>query len=146
MLFLGLGVVAVTLSIAVGGWVAYDQFFRNKDEDTSTATNEVPMVSSYNDEEWFQEPQANVQFLVEDHESIDGEKTLDAVSEWVAADEPNIWTGDVNVQVWAWNDAAVVSIDGDASTLIEETYEDVEVPYFTGDGVLEHVTLDLEFT
>ena len=43
-------------------------------------------------------------------------------------------------------DSPNLSINGDASTLIEDRYDDVEVPYFTGDGFIEHATVDLDFT
>lgn len=143
MLFLGLGAVGITLTAIVGGWVIYDQFFKDVKEDTTES--EIPAVAYYSDEEWFSEPQASIKYLVEDDEGIDAQLTLEAVMDWVEADEPNIWTGDWNVKVWTWNDAGVVQINGDASTLIKDRYDDVEVPYFTGDGFVETATIDLEF-
>ena len=143
MLFLGLGAVGLTLTAIVGGWVIYDQLFNNTEEDTTES--EVPTIAYYSDAEWFSEPQATVKYLVEDNEGIDAQLTLNAVMDWVEADEPNIWTGDWNVRVSTWNDAGVVQINGDASTLIKNTYDDVEVPYFTGDGFLETAIIDLEF-
>ena len=143
MLFLGLGAVGLTLTAIVGGWVIYDQLFNNTEEDTTES--EVPTIAYYSDAEWFSEPQATVKYLVEDDEGIDAQLTLNAVMDWVEADEPNIWTGDWNVRVSTWNDAGVVQINGDASTLIKNTYDDVEVPYFTGNGFLETAIIDLEF-
>lgn len=143
MLFLGLGAVGFTLTAIIGGWVIYDQFFKDVEEDTTES--EVPTIAYYSDAEWFSEPQATVKYLVEDDEGIDADLTLTSVMDWVKADEPNIWTGDWKVKVSTWNDAGVVQITGDASTLIEERYDDVVVPYFTGDGFLEQATIDLDF-
>jgi len=143
MLFLGLGAVAFTATLFVGGWILYDQFWGNEKVDDTES--ETPTVAYYADGEWFSEPQAGIKYLVEDDEGIDAQLTLEAVMDWVEADEPNIWTGDWEVKVWTWNDAGVVSINGDASTLIEDRYDDVEIPYFTGDGFIEHATVDLEF-
>ena len=143
MLFLGLGAVGLTLTAIIGGWVLYQEVFAGERVDTTES--ETPAISYYSDAEWFEEPQAGIRYLVEDDEGIDTQLTLNAVMDWVKADEPNIWTGDWEVKVWTWNDAGVVSINGDASTLIKDQYDDVEVPYFTGDGFLEHATVDLEF-
>ena len=143
MLFLGLGAVGLTLTAVIGGWVLYQEVFAGEKVDTTES--ETPAISYYSDAEWFEEPQAGIRYLVEDDEGIDTQLTLNAVMDWVRADEPNIWTGDWEVKVWTWNDAGVVSINGDASTLIKDRYDDVEVPYFTGDGFIEHATIDLEF-
>ena len=144
MLFLGLGAVGLTLTAVIGGWVLYQEVFAG--EKVETTESETPAISYYSDAEWFEEPQAGIRYLVEDDEGIDTQLTLHAVMDWVKADEPNIWTGDWEVKVWTWNDAGVVSINGDASTLIEDKYDDVEVPYFTGEGFIEHATIDLDFT
>lgn len=144
MLFLGVGAVMFTATLFIGGWVLYDQFWGSEKEDTTE--NETPTVAYYAEAEWFSEPQAGIKYLVEDDDGIDADLTLNAVMDWVEADEPNIWTGDWEVKVWTWNDAGVVSINGDASTLVEDRYDDVEVPYFTGDGFIEHATVDLDFT
>jgi len=144
MLFLGVGAVMFTATLFIGGWVLYDQFWGSEKEDTTES--ETPTVAYYAEAEWFSEPQAGIKYLVEDDNGIDADQTLNAVMQWVEADEPNIWTGDWEVKVWTWNDAGVVSINGDASTLIEDRYDDVEVPYFTGDGFIEHATVDLDFT
>jgi hypothetical protein len=144
MLFLGLGAVALTLTALVGGWVLYQEVF--SEEKVETTESEVPAIAYYSDAEWLDQPQATIKYLVEDDEGIDADLTLGAVMQWVRDDEPNIWTGDWEVNVWTWNDAGVVSINGDASTLIEDKYDDVEVPYFTGEGFIEHATIDLDFT
>lgn len=143
MLFLGLGAVAFTATLFVGGWILYDQFQNKEEVDDNEGEN--LSTAYYTDAEWFTEPQAGIKYLVEDDEGIDAQLTLEAVMDWVQADEPNIWTGDWEVTVWTWNDAGVVGINGDASTLIEDRYDDVEIPYFTGDGFVEHATVDLEF-
>jgi len=143
MLFLGLGAVAFTATLFVGGWILYDQFQNKEEVDDNEGEN--LSTAYYADAEWFTEPQAGIKYLVEDDEGIDAQLTLEAVMDWVEADEPNIWTGDWNVTVWTWNDAGVIGINGDASTLIKDRYDDVEIPYFTGDGFVEHATVDLEF-
>ena len=143
MLFLGLGAVAFTATLFVGGWVLYDQFQNREEVDDNECENLA--TAYYADSEWFTEPQAGIKYLVEDDEGIDAQLTLEAVMDWVEADEPNIWTGDWNVTVWTWNDAGVIGINGDASTLIKDRYDDVEIPYFTGDGFVETATIDLEF-
>ena len=144
MLFLGLGAVGLTLTAVIGGWVLYQEVFAGEKADTTES--ETPSISYYSDADWFEEPQAGIRYLVEDDEGIDTQLTLNAVMDWVKADEPNIWTGDWEVKVWTWNDAGVVSINGDASTIIKDKYDDVQVPYFTGDGFLETVSVDLDFT
>tara|TARA_B100000963_G_C22137026_1_gene455837 strand:+ start:68 stop:502 length:435 start_codon:yes stop_codon:yes gene_type:complete len=144
MLFLGLGAVGITLTAIIGGWVLYQEVFAGEKVDTTES--ETPTVAYYSEAEWLEEPQATVKYLVEDDKGIDTQLTLNAVMDWVKADDPNIWTGDWEVKVWSWNDAGVVSINGDASTLIEDKYDDVEVPYFTGEGFIEHTTIDLDFT
>lgn len=144
MLFLGLGAVAFTATLFVGGWVLYDQFFRNDTKDTTES--EVPSFAYYHESEILQEPQAGVKYLVEDDAGIDADLTLTAVMDWVKADDPNIWTGDWKVTVNTYNDAGLVQIHGDASTMLKDKYDDVQVPYFTGDGFLETVSVDLDFT
>ena len=144
MLFLGLGAVAFTATLFVGGWILYDQFWGNDDKDTTES--EVPSFAYFHDSEILSEPQAGVSYLVEDDAGIDADLTLTAVMDWVKADDPNIWTGDWKVTVNTYNDAGLVQIKGDASTMLKETYDDVQVPYFTGDGFLETVSVDLDFT
>jgi len=144
MLFLGVGAVMFTATLFVGGWVLYDQFFRNDTKDTTES--EVPVFAYHHESEILQEPQAGVKYLVEDDAGIDADLTLTAVMDWVKADDPNIWTGDWKVTVNTYNDAGLVQIHGDASTMLKETYDNVQVPYFTGDGFLETVSVDLDFT
>ena len=143
MLFLGLGAVGLTLTTLIGGWIIYNEFIADKKVDDTES--EVPTLSYYHESEILTEPQAGVKYLVEDDEGIDAQMTLDAVLDWVEADEPNIWTGDYNVTVYTWNDAGLVHIHGDASTLIKDRYDDVEVPYFTGEGMLETAEVDFQF-
>jgi hypothetical protein len=143
MLFLGLGAVGLTLTAFIGGWIIYNEFIVGEKVDDTES--EVPTLSYYHESEILTEPQAGVKYLVEDDEGIDAQMTLDAVMDWVEADEPNIWTGDFNVTVYTWNDAGLVHIHGDASTLIKDRYDDVEVPYFTGEGMLETAEIDLQF-
>ena len=64
MLFLGLGTVGITLTAIVGGWVIFDQFFKDVNQDTTES--EVPTVAYYRDEEWITEPHAGIKYLVED--------------------------------------------------------------------------------
>ena len=144
MLFLGVGAVMFTATLFVGGWVLYDQFWGNDDKDTTES--EVPAFAYHHESEILQEPQAGVKYLVEDDAGIDTDLTLTAVMDWVKADDPNIWTGDWKVTVNTYNDAGLVQIHGDASTMIKDKYDDVQVPYFTGDGFLETVSVDLDFT
>ena len=143
MLFLGLGAVGITLTAIVGGWIAYNEFFAGDEDDA--AESEVPLMTYYADAEWIQEPQAGIKYVVEDDEGIDAQLTLNAVMDWVEADDPNIFTGDWNVKVSTWNDAALVEIRGDASTLLKDRYDDVELPFFDGEGMIDFVTVDLEF-
>ena len=143
MLFLGLGAVGVTLTAIIGGWIAYNEFFAGDKEDT--AESEVPLMAYFHDNEVLTEPQAGIKYIVEDDEGIDAQLTLNAVMDWVEADDPNIFTGDWNVKVSTWNDAALVEIRGDASTLLKDRYDDVELPFFDGEGMIDFVTVDLEF-
>ena len=143
MLFLGLGAVGVTLTAIIGGWIAYNEFFAGDKEDT--AESEVPLMTYFHDNEVLIEPQAGIKYIVEDDEGIDAQLTLNAVMNWVEEDDPNIFTGDWNVKVSTWNDAALVEIRGDASTLLKDRYDDVELPFFDGEGMIDFVTVDLEF-
>ena len=143
MLFLGLGAVGITLTAIVGGWIAYNEFFAGDKEDT--AESEVPLMTYFHDNEVLIEPQAGIKYIVEDDEGIDAQLTLNAVMNWVEEDDPNIFTGDWNVKVSTWNDAALVEIRGDASTLLKDRYDDVELPFFDGEGMIDFVTVDLEF-
>lgn len=143
MLFLGLGAVGITLTAIVGGWIVYNEFFAGDKEDA--AESEVPLMTYFHDNEVLTEPQAGIKYIVEDDEGIDAQLTLNAVMNWVEEDDPNIFTGDWNVKVSTWNDAALVEIRGDASTLLKDRYDDVELPFFDGEGMIDFVTVDLEF-
>lgn len=142
MLFLGLGAVAFTATLVVSGVILYQQFFG---EERETTESEVPVVSYYTDEEWFSEPQASITYLVEDEDQVNVAETLDAVMDWVYDDEPNIFTGDFQVSVHTWNDLGLVKINGDASSMIEERYDDVRMPYVDGANNFEFVEVDLNF-
>jgi hypothetical protein len=102
-------------------------------------------MTYFHDNEVLTEPQAGIKYIVEDDEGIDAQLTLNAVMNWVEEDDPNIFTGDWNVKVSTWNDAALVEIRGDASTLLKDRYDDVELPFFDGEGMIDFVTVDLEF-
>ncbi|MGB0359777.1 MAG: hypothetical protein ACPGC4_08145, partial [Litorivicinaceae bacterium] len=90
MLFLGLGAVGITLTAVLGGWVLYQQFFAS---DADRTESEVPVMTYYHDAEFLAEPQAGIKYLVEDESGIDEGETLNAVVDWIQADDPNIFTG-----------------------------------------------------
>jgi hypothetical protein len=142
MLFLGLGAVAFTATLVIGGIIAYQQFWGSERD---TTESEVPVLSYYTDEEWFSEPQASIKYLVEDEDSVDLDDTLEAVMDWVYDDDPNIFTGDFTVRVSVWNDVGLVEINGDASTMIQDNYDNVELPYVDGANNFETVEVDLQF-
>lgn len=143
MLLFGFVAASLTATALLGGYLVYQYFW--SDDSKDDVEDEVPVLSYYSDAEWLQEPQADVKYLVDDDSGIDANLTLNAVMDWVEADDPNIWTGDWDVTVYTWNDSAVVHINGDASSIIKDRYENVELPYFTGDGFYETATVDLEF-
>ena len=143
MLLFGIAAVSITASVILGGYLLYEYFWGDDSKDD--IEDEVPVLSYYSDAEWLEEPQADVKYLIDDDTGIDAQLTLNAVMDWVEADDPNIWTGDWNVTVYTWNDSAVVHINGDASSIIKDNYENVELPYFTGDGFYETATVDLDF-
>lgn len=143
MLLFGIAAVSITASVILGGYLLYEYFSDSDSKDDTES--EVPVLSYYHDSEILEEPQAGVKYLISDDEGIDTQLTLNAVMEWVEADKPNIWTGDWNVTVYTWNDSGLVHIHGDASTIIQDEYIDVDVPYFTGDGFMETATVDLVF-
>ena len=143
MLLFGFVAASLTATALLGGYLVYQYFWNDDSKDD--VEDEVPVLSYYSDAEWLQEPQADVKYLVDDDSGIDANLTLNAVMDWVEADDPNIWTGDWDVTVYTWNDSAVVHINGDASSIIKDRYENVELPYFTGDGFYETATVDLEF-
>lgn len=143
MLLFGIAAVSITASVILGGYLLYEYFWGDDSKDD--IEDEVPVLSYYSDAEWLEEPQADVKYLIDDDTGIDAQLTLNAVMDWVEADDPNIWTGDWNVKVYTWNDSGLVHIRGDASTIIKDRYENVELPYFTGDGFAETATVDLDF-
>ena len=143
MLLFGIAAVSITASVILGGYLLYENLWGDDSKDD--IEDEVPVLSYYSDAEWLEEPQADVKYLIDDDTGIDAQLTLNAVMDWVEADDPNIWTGDWNVKVYTWNDSGLVHIRGDASTIIKDRYENVEVPYFTGDGFMETATVDLDF-
>ena len=143
MLLFGFVAASLTATAFLGGYLVYQYFWSEDSKDD--IEDEVPVLSYYSDAEWLQEPQADVKYLVDDDSGIDANLTLNAVIDWVEADDPNIWTGDWDVTVYTWNDSAVVHINGDASSIIKDRYENVELPYFTGDGFYETATVDLDF-
>ena len=143
MLLFGIAAVSITASVVLGGYLLYEYFWGDNSKDD--IEDEVPVLSYYSDAEWLEEPQADVKYLIDDDTGIDAQLTLNAVMDWVEADDPNIWTGDWNVKVYTWNDSGLVHIRGDASTIIKDRYENVELPYFTGDGFAETATVDLDF-
>lgn len=143
MLLFGIAAVSITASVILGGYLLYEYFWGDDSKDN--IEDEVPVLSYYSDAEWLEEPQADVKYLIDDDTGIDAQLTLNAVMDWVEADDPNIWTGDWNVKVYTWNDSGLVHIRGDASTIIKDRYENVELPYFTGDGFAETATVDLDF-
>ena len=143
MLLFGIAAVSITASVILGGYLLYEYFWGDDSKDD--IEDEVPVLSYYSDAEWLEEPQADVKYLIDDDTGIDAQLTLNAVMDWVEADDPNIWTGDWNVKVYTWNDSGLVHIRGDASTIIKDRYENVELPYFTGDGFAETAIVDLDF-
>ena len=143
MLLFGFVAASLTATALLGGYLVYQYFW--SDDSKDDIEDEVPVLSYYSDAEWLEEPQADVKYLVDDDSGIDANLTLNAVMDWVEADDPNIWTGDWDVTVYTWNDSAVVHINGDASSIIKDRYDNVELPYFTGDGFYETATVDLEF-
>ena len=143
MLLFGFAAVSLTATALLGGYLVYEYFWSDGSKDD--IDDEVPVLSYYSDAEWLEEPQADVKYLIDDDTGIDANLTLNAVMDWVETDDPNIWTGDWNVKVYTWNDSGLVHISGDASTIIKDRYENVELPYFTGEGFTETATVDLEF-
>ena len=118
MLLFGFVAASLTATAFLGGYLVYQYFWSEDSKDD--IEDEVPVLSYYSDAEWLQEPQADVKYLVDDDSGIDANLTLNAVIDWVEADDPNIWTGDWDVTVYTWNDSAVVHINGDASSIIKD--------------------------
>ena len=119
----------------------WDWAFNREDE---VAEVEASMAY-YADAEWLEEPQVGIKYLIEDEEGVDAEETVEAVAEWIRNDDPNIISGDWQAQVNTLADTAVVQINGDASPLLLDSYDDVEMPYVDLDGDLKWVNVDLDF-
>jgi len=131
---------ALTIWAAIEVW---DWAFNREDD---VASNESEAVYSYHaDGEWLEEPQVGITYLVEDEEGVDAQETVEAVAEWIRNDDPNIISGEWQAQVNTLADTGVVQIDGDASPLLLDSYEDVEMPYVDLDGDLKWVNVDLDF-
>tara|TARA_S200002703_G_scaffold50270_1_gene43643 strand:+ start:6404 stop:6835 length:432 start_codon:yes stop_codon:yes gene_type:complete len=138
-----LSAIGFGATFAVGGWVAWDWYNnRNADEQEES----VPVLSYYHDNEILEHPQAGIKYLVGDDQGIDAQETWNAVSEWIREDDPNIFTGEWSLTVTSYNDSGVIEIAGDASTLIRERYENVELPYVDNDSNLYLATVDLDFS
>jgi len=135
-LITGFGIIATVYSM----WKVYDVFFTPDDED------ETLSISYVHDADFFEDPQMGLKFLIEDPEGVDAHETLEAVNEWIRADDPNIITGDYRIKVNTFDEFGLVQISGDASPLILDNYEDVELPYVDGDNNLEWVKVDLDFS
>ena len=120
---------------------AYNWAFGTEDKiEDATASN-----TYYTDAPWFEEPQVGIRYLIEDPDGVDASDTLDAVVEWIYDDEPNIITGKWQATVNTLADVAVVDIKGDASALLEDRYDDVEMPYVDKTGDVEYVKVDMDF-
>ena len=124
-------------------WLVAWDWIRNRDKDDQEDT--VPSFSYYHDNDVLEHPQAGIKYLVGDDQGIDEQETLEAVMDWVQDDTPNIFTGDWRVRVTSYNDSSLVQIDGDASTLTKEQYENVQLPYVDNDGNEYLATVDLDF-
>jgi len=132
------GASALTLWATVELWQwAFGE--DNKIEDASASN------TYYTDADWFEEPQVGIRYLIEDPDGVNAEDTLDAVVEWIYDDDPNIITGNWQASVHTLADVAVVDIKGDASALIEDAYNDVEMPYVDNTGELDFVKVDMDF-
>jgi hypothetical protein len=103
------------------------------------------VTSYHSDADWFETPQVGIKYLIEDEDGVDAQDTVEAVAEWIREDEPNIISGKWQAQVDTLADTGLVQISGDASALLLDSYDDVELPYVDGDGDLKFVTVDLDF-
>lgn len=134
----GAAVLTVWAAVEAWNWV-----FNREDE---VVSNESEAVHSYHAEgEWLEEPQVGITYQIEDEEGVDAEETVEAVAEWIRNDDPNIISGEWQAQVNTLADTAVVQINGDATPLLLDSYEDVEMPYVDLDGDLKWVNVDLDF-
>jgi hypothetical protein len=135
----GLIVIGAAFATTFTVWRLYDIYFNEKPEE------EAPSISYHHDSEILQDPQVGIKYLVEDPEGVDADDTLEAVNDWIQNDDPNIISGDYQILVSTLSDIGVVEISGDASPLLLDNYEDVEVPYVDGEGNLEWAKVDLDF-
>ena len=136
----GLIVIGAAFATTFTAWRLYDIYFNEKPEE-----EKVPSISYHTDSEIFQEPQVGIKYQIEDPEGVDADDTLEAVNDWIQNDDPNIISGDYHILVSTLSDIGVVEISGDASPLLLDNYEDVEVPYVDGEGNLEWAKVDLDF-
>ena len=138
------GAIAVAGLLTVWAVVeVWDWAFNREDE----VVNSEPesQMTYYHDNEVLETPQVGIKYLIEDEDGIDADETVEAVAEWIRNDDPNIISGEWQAQVNTLADTGVVQIDGDASPLLLDSYEDVEMPYVDLDGDLKWVNVDLDF-
>ena len=139
-MILGLSVGVAALVTGYSMWRVYDIFFSDKEEE------EVPSITYLHNSEIFQDPQMGIDYRIEDTQGVDADKTLEAINEWIQEDEPNLITGDYDIKVSTLSNIALVEISGDASSLLLDSYNDVEIPYVDGENNLEWVKVDMDFT
>ena len=134
----GAGLLTVWAVVEVWDWA-----FNREDE----VVNSEPesQMTYYHDNEVLETPQVGIKYLIEDEDGIDADETVEAVAEWIRNDEPNIISGDWQAQVNTLADTGVIQIKGDASPLLLDSYEDVELPYVDNNGDLNWVNVDLDF-
>jgi hypothetical protein len=138
------GAIAVAGLLTVWAVVeVWDWAFNREDE----VVNSEPesQMTYYHDNEVLETPQVGIKYLIEDEDGIDADETVEAVAEWIRNDEPNIISGDWQAQVNTLADTGVIQIKGDASPLLLDSYEDVELPYVDNNGDLNWVNVDLDF-
>ena len=138
------GAIAVAGLLTVWAVVeVWDWAFNREDE----VVNSEPesQMTYYHDNEVLETPQVGIKYLIEDEDGIDADETVEAVAEWIRNDEPNIISGDWQAQVNTLADTGVIQIKGDASPLLLDSYEDVELPYVDNNGDLNLVNVDLDF-
>jgi len=138
------GAIAVAGLLTVWAVVeVWDWAFNREDE----VVNSEPesQMTYYHDNEVLETPQVGIKYLIEDEDGVDADETVEAVAEWIRNDEPNIISGDWQAQVNTLADTGVIQIKGDASPLLLDSYEDVELPYVDNNGDLNWVNVDLDF-
>jgi len=134
------GAAILTVWAVVEAW---DWVFNREDEVVSNEPES--QMTYYHDNEVLETPQVGIKYLIEDEDGIDADETVEAVAEWIRNDDPNIISGDWQAQVNTLADTGVIQIKGDASPLLLESYEDVELPYVDNNGDLNWVNVDLDF-